>query len=126
MDLTPLLDTSTVALQTQAITGDAEASATAAGYAAWIASVTGSAPTIEQVGQEPRVKLTLSEDQQLAMRQWLDAQVSSMFAPQTVPPVVDADLGPVLVPWSLQYAMPAILGALVVGWVGHWLYSGRR
>lgn len=126
LDIQSLIDTGTVAARVQAITGDAQASATAAGYAAWVAAATGSAPTVARIGSENRVRMVMTERQQIALRQWLDGQVGGLFSPQAAPPVVDSGMGEVLTPWALQYAGPAIIGALVLGWVAHWLIQGRK
>lgn len=124
MDINALLNTAGIVTATQAITGNPEASATAAGYAAWIASVTGRPPQVTRIGQENRVLLVMDEAQQLALRQWLSGQVGTLVS-KGEPPIVDAGLGPAIGPWALQYAAPLILGALVVGWVGHWFTTSK-
>jgi hypothetical protein len=120
-DLSTLLDSGSIAAQVQLYTGDGEAAASAGGTAAWIAAITGEAPGLVQV-DDKHMRLSISDKQKLAIQAWLNAQVGSMLQP-TAAPTVDLGLGPVLGPWSLQYAGPAIIGALVLGWFAHWLLA---
>lgn len=122
-DLSVVLDVGVLATETSLITGNGGAAAQAAGYGAWVAAVTGSRPKIERIGSENRARMVLSEDQKLAMRGWLNRQVGSFLAAPGEPPVFDANLGPTLTPWALQYAAPMIIGAIVTGWLAHWMLS---
>lgn len=120
--ISSLFNTAAIATTTQAVTGNAEASATAAGYSAWIESVTGRAPTIRRIGEENRVELLMDKAQILAMRSWLNSQVGSVLS-KGEPPLVDSHLGEALTPWALQYAAPLIIGSLLAGWIAHWALS---
>lgn len=123
VDLSQLLNTGSGALRINAITGNAEASATAAVYCAWIQSITGSQPAVTE-GTPGHVILVLSPSQRASMSKWLDEQVHGIINDKT-PPIVDMGLGPVLGPWSMKYAAPTIIGAILVGWIAHYYLGGR-
>ena len=127
MDSTQLyINSVAIGARTLTITGKAEDGVSATGYSAWIASVTGANPIIIDNG-DGTVKITLSQSQVLAMRQWLDSQVKSAVALKTGPaPSVQIELGSVLTPWALQYAIPFMVGTFTLGWIAHWFLSGRK
>jgi hypothetical protein len=58
------------------------------------------------------------------MRSWLDSQVSGIFAKGKVP-AVELGVGSIIVPWALQYTVPVILAAVLLGWFGNH-YLGRK
>ena len=122
-DLSTVLDAGVLAAETSLITGSGEAAAQAAGYGAFITSITGSRPSIVRIGTEKRARMVLSSDQQLALRRWLNNQVGGMLAAPGAPPVFDTNLGSTLTPLAMQYAAPTIIGAVVVGWLAHWMLS---
>jgi hypothetical protein len=123
IDLTQLLDTGSGALRINEITNDAQASATASVYCAWIQSITGTQPTVTE-GKPGKVVLVLSPAQRSAMSKWLDAQVQGIINDRSTP-TVDMGLGPVLGPWGLKYAAPTIIGAILAGWVAHYYLGGK-
>jgi hypothetical protein len=124
-DISALLDTSAIGLQVNQITGNAEQSAYAAAYAAWVSAITGGNPTVA-VGSSPKqAKLQLTQQQNIAMRHWLDQQVHGILAPTGEPEIVDYGAGEFMGPWAMQYAIPAIIGAFVAGWMARW-FIGRR
>jgi hypothetical protein len=124
-DISALLDTSAVALQVNQITGDAEQSAYAGAYAAWVSAITGANPSVT-VGANPKqAKLVLTPDQNIAMRRFFDSQVHGILAPSGEPDIVDYGAGDYMGPWAMQYAIPAIIGAFVAGWVVHWMINRR-
>lgn len=123
IDIAQLINTSSAGTQVQAITGSLADSAYATGYAAWITSITGTAPKIVKTS-EGHAKFVLSDEQKVSMRQWLSAQTQGAL--QTGPaPVVDYSAGDYLTPWAMQYAAPVIIGAFVGGWVLHWFINRR-
>jgi hypothetical protein len=122
-DLSAILNTAGIATATQAITGDAGSSATAAGYSAWVTSITGRPPTVVNLGNGT-AQLTLDEEQQLSMRQWFSAQVGGLLS-KGEPDKLDIGIGPVIGPWALQYATPLIIGAVVLGWMAHWFTTKK-
>jgi hypothetical protein len=94
----------------------------AAGYAAWIQSITGKTPTVITLPNK-RAKMVLSREQVLIMQKWLDTQVSSSLAKPAKPPTLEIDMGPVFLPWTLKYAIPAAVLLVTAGWVAHWYLS---
>lgn len=126
LDIASLLNTGNVGVQTQAITGDAQSAAAAAGYAAFILAVIGSAPAVKDLGNK-RAKIVLTSAQNNAMQAWLDSQVKSMVAlPGAQQPALDLSMGDYLTPWTLKYTLPALIGAFAAGWVANWIFSGKR
>lgn len=123
VDIQQLINTGSVGVQVQAITGKPEDSVYAAGYAAWIAAITGKAPAVQKVAVG-RVKMALTEDQKVAMRQWLSGQTQGLFQ-ISEPPTVDYSAGDYLTPWAVQYAAPLVIGAFVAGWVAHWFINRK-
>lgn len=94
-------------------TGNHVNGAKAAGYAAWIQSVTGEIPRMVRL-PDNRVKIVLSETQVVKMKQFLDNQVSGALS-RKEPGPIDYGLGPVIKPWAMRYVLPAGIGVLVVG-----------
>lgn len=96
-------------------TGSHKEGAKAAGYAAWVQSVTGDTPLMTRL-PEGRVKLILSESQIAKMQDFFDKQVSGMIS-RKEPGAIDYGLSPAVKPWALRYALPAGVGILVVGYI---------
>lgn len=121
IDIAQLINSGSVGVQVQSITGSIEDSAYATGYAAWITAITGAPPKIVKVA-DGRAKFVLSEAQNITMRQWLSSQTQGIL--QTgAPPKVDYSAGDYLTPWAIQYAVPAVIVAFVAGWVAHWYFN---
>ena len=69
------LDTGSVALSVKQITGSTADAAVAAGYSAWVKSVTGSTPSVAEVNGVAKILLT--DAQAVAMRKSLESNVFS-------------------------------------------------
>jgi hypothetical protein len=98
---------------------------TAGGYSAFVQSVTGKPPAIVQLRDKAglpvkRAKLVLTKEQAVLMQKWLDKQTGIALSKPKVPPTLEIDLGPVMVPWALKYAVPMIVLFTVAGWVARW------
>lgn len=122
-DLSPYIKSAAIASSVADITGNTTAGLQAAGYSAWVNSVTGNTPVIERLPDE-RARLVLREPQVMQMQAWLDSQVGSIFKPRDKAPKVEYEFGPVIKPWALKYVGPAALGLFLAGWVSRH-YSGR-
>jgi len=94
---------------------------TAGAYAALVNAITGSMPTVQDVGNG-HAQMLLSDTQIIAMRKFLDKQVFGFLTPG-VPDTLDLNMGPVVTPWSLKYAITLALLLLAAGWVAHWLIA---
>ena len=95
------------------LVGSLEDSAAAAGYAAFIYSLTGSTPEIVDLGDN-RVRVVMTRDQADILQNWLDSQVAGFLHPRK-PAKVEFDLNPALVPWALKFALPAGIGLFLIG-----------
>ena len=124
MDITEVLSTGGVAAKVIGITGDTAAAASAAGWSAWILSISGRAPTVREL-PDKRVSIELDQEQTKALRRYLDTQVHSAINDPAKGPV-ELNLGKSIGPWAMQYAVPLLLVAFVAGWYGHSLTKGRR
>lgn len=96
------------------VTKNAADAAKSAGYAAFIKSVTGGVPTVEELPGR-RVRLMYTDKQIDDIRAWLDDQVKKGFAKDQVSSNVEYNLGPVLSPWAMKYALPAGAGLFLAG-----------
>lgn len=114
-DITQFLGPVAVGGEVKRITGDLSSSAAAAGYSAWIQSVTGTVPAVSQEGN--RATLNLSSSQSVAMQQWLDKQVKGIFQPAKDKPPVNYNMGQFLTPWAVKYFIPAGIGMFALGWI---------
>jgi hypothetical protein len=119
------LDSAAIAARVISITRNPGDGLSAGGYGAWVESITGVPPQIID-NKDGTVKIVLSQSQVLSMRKWLDSQVQSAVALKTgAPSRVQIELGPVLTPWAMQYAIPFMIGTFTLGWLAHWLLARR-
>lgn len=108
-------------LEAAEITGRTGDAVKAGGYAAWINSVTGTPPKVIKIEGEKRARLVLDKGQVRQMQQYLDNQVGGLLAKKDgPPPSVEFELGPVLKPWAMKYALPLGVGLFLTGWVAAW------
>ena len=104
------------------MTGKGADGFTAGGYASFVQAVTGSMPSVVPMPGN-RAKIVLSKIQAVRMQQWLDRQLGMALAKPKVPPSLEIDMGPALVPWALKYAVPAAMLFIVIGWVAHHYFA---
>lgn len=118
--LDKLLDTGTLAASVYAINGNSEDAAAAAGYGAWVASVTGTYPSVIK-GEVGQAKVLLTKGQIVAMQQWLDRQIIEGVLPATrdKKSTLDIQFGPVITPLAIKYVMFIAAAGFVLGWFGH-------
>ena len=111
-----------VAQNVATITGSVSEGAKAGGYAAWIASITGSAPIPQRIEGTNRVRLVLNTSQVTAMQQWLDESVKEAFEKKEPPPV-EYELGPVFGPWATKRVAPIGVGVFIIGGIAGYLLT---
>lgn len=120
-NLDSFITAAALASNVQKITDSLPDAAIAGGFGAWISSLTGSSPYVVGIGDN-RAKVYLSEEQITIVRKWLDEQVGKSLVKPQEPPKVVYELGPVLAPWALKYALPAGIMIFVAGIIAHMLY----
>ena len=109
-----IVSATTVGTRTIGITGSAMDGASAAGYSAFISSITGKAPTVIQQGKN--AVIVLSPDQIKAVQKWIETQILKSVipskAPGAKPPVTSTgkgslqlNTGPVVGPMVLKYGL---------------------
>jgi len=113
------IDTMKVSGQVYNITNNKNDAAVAAGYSAWIKSITGSDVTVSQKDSN-RAALLLTEPQVKQMQQWTEDNISTILKPGKVPPTLEIDLGPVFKPVAIKYLLPALIGVFALGFISHY------
>jgi hypothetical protein len=103
------LSLGTMAVSVGAMTGKASDGAAAAGYSAWVESITGSVPKVLALPQS-RAKVVLTDTQAQSMRTWIDNQIAGSLRPGE-PPSLEIEFGPVIKPLLIKYAV--LYGAVV-------------
>lgn len=121
-NIDPYLRAVSIGWKVREITGERSAAFKAGGAAAWIESITGSPPLMEEL-PDGRVKLYLTVEQRDSMSDWLDLQVKKSFTRGKAQPNVEVELGPVFIPWALKFAIPAFAGAFIAGYLTHVVLS---
>lgn len=116
MAITEYIGSTLIGGRVAGITGRPSDGVIAGGYSAWIDSITGSEPKIQQL-PGGKVKLLLTDRQILQMRKWFDKQLWSSFKPKEKQPSLQIEFNPVFVPWALKYGIPLIVSAYILGWV---------
>lgn len=123
-DLSQFLQPLAVGSRVQNITGDLSSAAAAGGYSAWVQSVTGQTPAVQDIG-DGRASIVLTQQQNIAMQKWLDKQVGSIFQPPAQKPVVEYNIGAYMTPWAMKYLIPAGIGLFTLGWIAaYYLQKG--
>ena len=102
------------------ITGSQADAARAAGYSAFVESVTGSVPKIHNIGSK-RVSIVLNSTQRQSLGKWLDKQLVSSLVHSDKKSIVQYNLGAVLTPWSMKYLIPSAIVIFAIGY-----YVGSR
>jgi len=111
-----LLNVTAISTQVFGITGNLSDGAAAAGYSAWINSVTGENPSVLNAG-ERKAKLILSRNQAQKMQNWIDDQVTGSLKPSKDQPSLQIEFGPVIVPEVIKYAIILAGLGFIVGYV---------
>ena len=112
-----------IGTQVSKITGKNADGFTAGGFSAFVLALTGQNPTVVRLLNN-RAQLVLSKEQCIIMRQWLDRELGLALRKPKTPPTLDIQMNPVLIPWILKYAVPAVVLVFVGGWLAH-SYLGR-
>lgn len=84
--------------------------------AASFKQVTGVNPELMQYN-DGSVELVFNDEQQKQIREYLDNQVRKKFThSDDQPPKIIIKWGDILIPWSLKFAVPSLLGAFGLGY----------
>lgn len=111
------IGTSSVAIAVNKITGNPRDAAGAAGYAAWVESVTGSYPAVKK-NEYGQAVVAMSADQQALMRNWIESQtIKGIVAPSKEAGAMRIEFGPAMAPLALKYLSLAIAAGFVLGYV---------
>jgi hypothetical protein len=105
----------------QAITSDSGNAAAAGGYAAFIQSIGGDQPYVQDLG-DGRVRLPMTANDKALMTKWLDDAIK----PSTQKAIVEYDFAAVITPWMLKYAIPASIGIFIAGYIAASLMQRKR
>jgi len=90
---------------------------TAAGFSAFMLSISGENPSLVNLGKN-KAQLVLTKNQVVSLQQFMDAQLKNAISPLK-PPTLDIALGPAIIPWALKYAVPAAVLLILAGWFAH-------
>jgi len=96
---------------------------TAAGFSAFMMSISGENPTVVNLGNN-QARLVLTKNQIVSLQQFMDTQLKNVLAKPVTKPSLDIALGPAVIPWALKFAVPAAVGLILAGWFAHH-YFGR-
>jgi hypothetical protein len=121
-DLATYIPALSIGSKVNDITGKAEDGLTAGGFAAFILSITGTAPQIV-VLPDRRARLVLSSAQAVKLQSWMDKQLSDAVKLPSKPATLELALAPAIIPWALKYAIPATALVFLIGWISHWYFS---
>ena len=111
-DFSTILESSAVGIETGRITGSTPEGLKAGAYSAWINSITGSPVNVITL-PDSRARLVLDKKQVEVMKGWLNNQITRMgTSPKGK---VEYDLGAVVKPVALRYALPLGLGLFFAG-----------
>lgn len=97
------------------LTGSLADGAVAAGFSAWVQSITGTVPIATRLPGD-RVRVSFTKEQIPIMRAWLDNMLKGAFAGGP-PPKVEYALGDVINLWAAKYALPTVAGIFIAGLV---------
>lgn len=110
-----IIDVGGLSAQVYRITGDRGDAAAAAGYGAWVNSITGEYPTVVQT-PEGQAQVVLTERQAVDMRGWLDKQIWQSIVPKE-PGRLQIEFKPVVGPLAVRYLLIIGAGAFLAGWL---------
>lgn len=113
--LDSVLDATKTGVRASAITGKAIDAASAAGYGAWVNSVTGEYPTVVKIA-DGQAKVVHTPQQVRAMQKWIDAQVFKAIQPGREKPSLQIEFGPIINPVALKYGLTFAAIAFLSGW----------
>ena len=91
---------------------------TAAGFSAFMMSISGENPTVVNTGKNT-AQLVLSKNQIVSLQQFMDKQLKTVLAKPVVKPTLDIALGPAVIPWALKFVVPAAVVLILAGWFAH-------
>lgn len=103
-DLAKYIDIASIGVTTTRITGKKSDGASAAGYSAWVESITGTFPQIVDTGDN-RAKVLLSDSQIIDMQDWIEGKLFDSLKPKKEKPSLSIEFGPVVSPLALKYGM---------------------
>jgi len=112
-----LLTAATIGTTVYNITGSGEDAAAAAGYGAWVESITGALPLVERI-DENRARVYLSDVQASMMSGWLEHKFQRVILPETAaePPTLEIEFGKVVKPIALKYLIVFSALFFMTGW----------
>jgi len=93
--------------------------AKAKAFTLWVKSIIGKEPEIINVNEQ-YLEIDFKPDEIEAFKSYLDRQVGGLLVPKPTdqtPPTVQIRFGKILVPWSIQYLLPAIAGVFGLGYL---------
>ena len=118
MALSEVLQAGAVGTEVYGITDKMSDAAGAAGYAAWVNSITGSMPLVQPLGDN-RARVYLTETQAASMRAWMDERITEGVFPATKKQeTLDIDFGSVTGPLVMKYALVLAGIFFLAGWTG--------
>jgi len=104
------IDATAVGMAAVQVTGKEKDVFTAGGYGAFVKSVTGRMPKV--VDRDGQAVLVLDKEQVEIMQKW----VRALMAKPKEQPSVKIELGPVIKPIAMQYALLIALGGMALGY----------
>lgn len=103
------------------ITDKGSDAAAAAGYAAWVESITGTLPKVIDLGGG-RAKVYLTENQAALMQAWLEGKFQRSIFPQPgPPPSLQIEFSPVVKPIAIKYIVVFSALFFFTGWLSRGL-----
>jgi hypothetical protein len=117
--LTQFTEPLSVGNDVYSLTGSLSDGAVAAGFAAWVQSITGSVPVTTRLPGD-RVRVSFTAAQIPIMRAWLDNMLKGAVSGGP-PPKVEYALGDVINMWAAKYALPTVAAVFIGGIIAGWL-----
>jgi len=112
-----LFSSGIVGTEVYQITGSGADAATAAGYGAFVESITGTQPKIVRT-EDGRARVVLSEKQASLMRGWLEEKFQKSILPsREPPPSLEIEFSPVVKPIALKYIIVFSALFFMTGWL---------
>lgn len=115
--ISSILSAGAVGTEVYGITDKGADAAAAAGYAAWVESITGTLPYVRNLGGG-RAAVYLTESQAALMRAWMESKIQKSMLPRTgPPPTLEIEFSSVIKPIAIKYI--AVFSALffLTGWL---------
>lgn len=111
-----IFDVGEISAGVYAITRSNADAASAAGYAQWIKSMTGSLPYVER-DQYGRARVFLDPQQAAAMRKWIERSAIKSLSSTPEPGSLYIDFQPVIEPLLLQYGLLTVIAVAAAGFI---------